>query len=177
MASLEHCLKLYGDLFTPEERGALRAESRALATKQKMPFKQAMTRIVETRKNEAQAEYDKIEKVIEKHLGITEEPSPKKETAESYGRKEEPTSKSTSLKEPEAKYATKPKHLTEKELLEKKRLFQEYGAKTKGDKVILYRGGDVPKSQLRNLRYGDYLSASGKGPDITGNEGADAYGK
>ena len=105
MASLEHCLKLYGDLFTPEERGALRAESRALATKQKMPFKQAMTRIVETRKNEAQAEYDKIEKVIEKHLGITEEPSPKKETAESYGRKEEPTSKSTSLKEPEAKYA------------------------------------------------------------------------
>jgi len=60
---------------------------------------------------------------------------------------------------------------------EKVKLFREYGATVKGNKVILYRGGDVSKDELRNLRYGDYLSASEKGPDITGNEGADAYGK
>jgi len=60
---------------------------------------------------------------------------------------------------------------------EKVKLFRKYGATVKGNKVILYRGGDVSKDELRNLRYGDYLSASEKGPDITGNEGADAYGK
>lgn len=73
MASLEHCLRLYGGLFTPEEKEALRAESRGLATKQKIPFKQAMIQVAGVRRDEAQEEYGKIEEIIKKHVGVVEE--------------------------------------------------------------------------------------------------------
>lgn len=109
MASLEHCLELYGGLFTPEERKALRAESRILAIKQKMPFRQAMAQIVEARKNEAQAEYNKVEKVIEKHFGIAEKPSSEMKATESLGKKEELVPKPTPIKEPEIKEGPPPK--------------------------------------------------------------------
>jgi N12 class adenine-specific DNA methylase/archaellum component FlaC len=60
---------------------------------------------------------------------------------------------------------------------EKIKLFRSYGAEINGDKIVLYRGGDVSKKELSNLRYGDYLSASESGKDITGNESATGYGK
>lgn len=62
-------------------------------------------------------------------------------------------------------------------LAEKKQVFESYGATVQGDRVVLYRGGDVPSEVLRQLRYGDYLSAAQTGPDATGNEGAAAYGR
>lgn len=70
MASLEHCLELYGDLFTEEEKSALRAESRALALKERVPREQAAARAVEARGDEVRKEYDKIERVIKKHLKV-----------------------------------------------------------------------------------------------------------
>lgn len=55
-------------------------------------------------------------------------------------------------------------------------LFRSHGAEVVGDKVVLYRGGNVPEEVLRDLRYGDFLSAVRSGTDATGNLGADAYG-
>jgi len=55
-------------------------------------------------------------------------------------------------------------------------LFRQHGAEVVGDKVVLYRGGNVPEEVLRDLRYGDFLSAVRSGTDATGNLGADAYG-
>jgi len=43
--------------------------------------------------------------------------------------------------------------------------------------ATVYRGGNVSKEKLSDLRYNDYLSSVKKGKDITGNEGASAYGK
>ena len=43
--------------------------------------------------------------------------------------------------------------------------------------AILYRGTDVPHLELKDLRYGDFLSSVSSGADSTGNLGADAYGK
>lgn len=54
---------------------------------------------------------------------------------------------------------------------------RSFGAHVKGNKVILYRGADAPESEIRQLRYGDYLSATQDGLDVTGNAGAGAYGK
>lgn len=61
--------------------------------------------------------------------------------------------------------------------MDKKALFAGYGAEFEGQKVVLYRGANVPGEVIRNLRYGDYLSASRDGSDATGNDGASAYGK
>jgi len=54
---------------------------------------------------------------------------------------------------------------------------KQTGAEVIGNNVILFRGGDVDKKTLGNLRYGDYLSAVEKGVDATGNAGASDYGK
>ena len=55
-------------------------------------------------------------------------------------------------------------------------LFRQHGAEVRGGKVVLYRGGNVPEDVLRDLRYGDFLSAVESGTDATGNLGADSYG-
>jgi len=56
--------------------------------------------------------------------------------------------------------------------------FLNIGAKVdKNGIVTVYRGGDISKEQLKNLRYGDYLSTVKTGKDITGNAGASEYGK
>jgi hypothetical protein len=78
MASLAECLKLYGDLFTPEEIKVLRTESRSLALKGKIPPEQATARTVEAHRDEMRAEYDKIEKVIKKHIKIEKAAPPEK---------------------------------------------------------------------------------------------------
>ena len=119
MASLEHCLELYKGLFTPEEMKALHVESRVLAIKQKIPFRQAMARIVEARKNEAQVEYNKVEKVIEKHLGITEKPSPKMEAVKPSGKKEEIAPEPIPIKEPKIKEEPSPKLTVEESRVKK----------------------------------------------------------
>jgi hypothetical protein len=54
---------------------------------------------------------------------------------------------------------------------------RSYGAVVEGEKVTLYRGADVPKSTIKKLRYGDYLSAAEFGFDATRNGGASSYGK
>lgn len=59
----------------------------------------------------------------------------------------------------------------------KERLFRSYGAEVNDGVVTLYRGGNVSEDTLRNLRYGDYLSATEHGEDATGNQGASSYGK
>ena len=59
----------------------------------------------------------------------------------------------------------------------KAKLFKQYGAEVIGDKVILYRGADVPTATIKKLRYNDYLSASEHGSDSTGNDAASSYGK
>ncbi|MDD5394943.1 MAG: hypothetical protein PHE17_18145 [Thiothrix sp.] len=51
------------------------------------------------------------------------------------------------------------------------------GAEIKGDMVVLYRGGNIDKRILKKLRYGDFLSTTQRGQDVTGNEGAAGYGK
>lgn len=51
-----------------------------------------------------------------------------------------------------------------------------FGAKVVGDKITLYRGANVSVETIKNLRYGDYLSASESGYDVTGNAGASSYG-
>ena len=56
-------------------------------------------------------------------------------------------------------------------------LLASHGAVIQGDKVILYRGADVPVEVIRKLRYGDYLSAVKDGFDANGNCGAASYGK
>ena len=89
MPSLAYCLKLYSDISTPEEMKALRAESRALALKKKVPIKQATAEVVKGYRDEAQREYNKIEKVIKKHYGVTEKPVTVKEP-KAVTKKEEP---------------------------------------------------------------------------------------
>jgi hypothetical protein len=54
--------------------------------------------------------------------------------------------------------------------------FRSCGADVDGDRVVLYRGGNVDEATLRQLRYGDYLSAVRDGQDATGNSGAADYG-
>ena len=54
---------------------------------------------------------------------------------------------------------------------------REWGAQIKGDKVVLYHGSNNPNITLKNLQEGSFLSSVAKGKDITGNEGAAAYGK
>jgi len=55
---------------------------------------------------------------------------------------------------------------------------KSYGAKfTKDGNIVLYRGADADVSDIKKLRYNDYLSASKSGQDITGNDAADKYGK
>ena len=61
--------------------------------------------------------------------------------------------------------------------MNKASLFRSYGAEVRGNRVILYRGADVPVRTIKKLRYGDYLSASEGDVDTTGNGGAKAYGK
>jgi len=51
------------------------------------------------------------------------------------------------------------------------------GANIKGNKVTLYRGGNVSKQELKKLRYNDYLSTVKTGTDAEGNAGASDYGK
>lgn len=51
-----------------------------------------------------------------------------------------------------------------------------FGAQVRNGKVILFRGADVPVEVIRNLRYGDYLSAAKDGFDAVGNCGASSYG-
>lgn len=55
--------------------------------------------------------------------------------------------------------------------------FKQAGAEVVGDKVVLYRGANAPRSTIKKLRYNDYLSASKHGDDATGNAGASDYGK
>jgi len=59
----------------------------------------------------------------------------------------------------------------------KKAELKESGATVVGNKVLLYRGGNVSKKTLKKLRYGDYLSTVKEGLDSSGNEGASGYGK
>jgi len=54
---------------------------------------------------------------------------------------------------------------------------ENWGATIENGMVILYRGTNVPNLSKKDLRYGDYLSSVPSGQDITGNEGASAYGK
>lgn len=51
-----------------------------------------------------------------------------------------------------------------------------YGAAVSGDTITLYRGGNAPIKDLKQLRYGDHLSAVKDGFDSTGNAGAASYG-
>lgn len=51
------------------------------------------------------------------------------------------------------------------------------GAEVIGDKVCLYRGGNVSPAKLKNLRYNDFLSTVRDGTDAYGNAGASSYGK
>ena len=51
------------------------------------------------------------------------------------------------------------------------------GAEVHGDKVVLYRGGNVSEEILKNLRYNEYLSIVRDGTDADGNAGASNYGK
>lgn len=60
---------------------------------------------------------------------------------------------------------------------ETKRELLRMGAEVHGDKVKLYRGGDVPPASLRKLRYNDFLSTVRDGNDAYGNMGASSYGK
>ena len=46
-----------------------------------------------------------------------------------------------------------------------------------GNKVTLYRGGNVSETKLRKLRYNDFLSTVKEGNDAVGNAGASSYGK
>jgi len=57
------------------------------------------------------------------------------------------------------------------------RELRRLGADIVGNKVRLYRGGDVPKSVLRKLRYNDFLSTVKNGTDAGGNAGASSYGR
>jgi hypothetical protein len=58
-----------------------------------------------------------------------------------------------------------------------KKELQKMGATIIGDSVKVYRGGDVPVSVLKKLRYNDFLSTVKHGEDYYGNSGADNYGK
>jgi len=46
-----------------------------------------------------------------------------------------------------------------------------------GDKVRLYRGGNVSPAKLKILRYNDFLSTVRDGTDAYGNGGASSYGR
>jgi len=70
MASAIYCFKKYKNQFTPEEKIALRSESRRLAIKKKIGPKEAMVQVVRTLRNEAQAEYDKISDVVREHVKV-----------------------------------------------------------------------------------------------------------
>ncbi len=54
---------------------------------------------------------------------------------------------------------------------------QSYGVEFRGKLAVVYRGTDIPNQTQEDLRYGDFLSASQNGTDITGNLAADSYGK
>ncbi len=58
-----------------------------------------------------------------------------------------------------------------------KRQLIKMGAEFIGDKVVLYRGGNVSKEILKKLRYNDFLSTVNEGEDAVGNAGASSYGK
>jgi len=62
-------------------------------------------------------------------------------------------------------------------IAETSKRLREVGVNVKNGKAILYRGSNVPNLTIDDLRYGDFLSSVPHGNDITGNLGADAYGK
>ena len=63
------------------------------------------------------------------------------------------------------------------QLRETLRELLDMGAEIVGNRVKLYRGGDMPQEQLRRLRYNDYLSTVKEGVDAYGNMGASSYGE
>jgi len=54
---------------------------------------------------------------------------------------------------------------------------RQIGVHVENGMAILYRGTNIPNLIQNDLRYGDYLSSVSSGVDITGNLGADSYGK
>jgi len=72
MASAINCFKIHKNLFTAEERKALRSESRKLAIEKKISPKDAMVQVVTAHRDELQAEYDKIADVVRKHYKMPE---------------------------------------------------------------------------------------------------------
>ena len=56
-------------------------------------------------------------------------------------------------------------------------LLKSYGVQIENGLAIVYRGTDVPNQVQEDLRYGDFLSATDHGTDVTGNLAADSYGQ
>ena len=58
-----------------------------------------------------------------------------------------------------------------------KQELESIGVEIVNGDAILYRGTDIKDLTINNLRYGDFLSSVPSGTDLTGNAGADSYGK
>ena len=54
---------------------------------------------------------------------------------------------------------------------------REIGVEIYNGNAILYRGTNIPNLTIKDLRYGDFLSAVPTGTDLTGNAGANSYGE
>jgi hypothetical protein len=57
------------------------------------------------------------------------------------------------------------------------RQLMSIGVEVVNGKAILYRGTNISGLTADDLRYGDFLSSVPSGTDVTGNAGADSYGK
>jgi hypothetical protein len=72
MSSAIHCFKIHKNLFTSEEKKALRSEAKTLAAKKNVSSREALVQVVRAHRDELQRECDGIAKVIRKHYGVSE---------------------------------------------------------------------------------------------------------